>query len=247
MMTFVSPGGEEFSGSHPHFLTSRALYLVVFNLSKGASEVDALKPWLFNIKVSLIRPVSGALETLHLSTDASMYVFPPALQAVAPLSPVILVGTHTDVSDEQQLNSCLNKIREELLNHQGFPTIASYNMVSVCEDSDAMAKLRKAIAREVTSFRVRGNKEAGEMSPSPSSFTSSLTTTTLLLADPGSARDGPAGSRQLRGAGAQDPRGTGQGSLGVPRHQAPGAAAARPGEPAAAGGGRAAARRPLPQ
>ncbi|MBZ3875672.1 Leucine-rich repeat serine/threonine-protein kinase 2 [Sciurus carolinensis] len=104
-------------------MTQRALYLAVYDLSKGQAEVDAMKPWLFNIK------------------------------ARASSSPVILVGTHLDVSDEKQRKACISKITKELLNKRGFPAIRDYHFVNATEESDALAKLRKTIINESLNFK----------------------------------------------------------------------------------------------
>ncbi|XP_073475784.1 leucine-rich repeat serine/threonine-protein kinase 2 isoform X2 [Aquarana catesbeiana] len=128
-------GQEEFYSTHPHFMTPRALYLVVYDLSKGASEVDAIKPWLFNIK------------------------------ARASSSPVILVGTHLDVSDEKQRKACINKIKVELCNQRELPSVQDYHFVDATEDSDALVKLRKSIIKECLNFKIRDQPVLGQLIP----------------------------------------------------------------------------------
>ncbi|XP_014461960.3 leucine-rich repeat serine/threonine-protein kinase 2 isoform X1 [Alligator mississippiensis] len=128
-------GQEEFYSTHPHFMTQRALYLAVYDLSKGQAEVDAMKPWLFNIK------------------------------ARASSSPVILVGTHLDVSDERQCKTCMNKITGELLNQRGFPLIQDYHFVNATEESDSIIKLRKTIIKESLNFKIRDQPVVGQLIP----------------------------------------------------------------------------------
>ncbi|XP_051546282.1 leucine-rich repeat serine/threonine-protein kinase 2 isoform X1 [Myxocyprinus asiaticus] len=128
-------GGEECSGLHPHFMSSRALYLVLYNLSKGPSEIDYIKPWLFNIK------------------------------AIAGQSPVIVVGTHADVCEERHLQECVLKLHEELLSQTGFPAIRENHILCACEESESISTLRKAIYRELTGFKIQGEPVMGQLIP----------------------------------------------------------------------------------
>ncbi|KAG9281042.1 leucine-rich repeat serine/threonine-protein kinase 2 isoform X2 [Astyanax mexicanus] len=125
------PGGEEYSESHPHFMSSRAMYLVLYNLSKGVSELDTVKPWLFNIK------------------------------ALAPLSPVILVGTHVDMCEDHVLQECMQKLREDV----GFPAIKESHILCACEESDSISKLRKSIASGASCFKIQGQPVMGQLVP----------------------------------------------------------------------------------
>ncbi|XP_065653534.1 leucine-rich repeat serine/threonine-protein kinase 2-like isoform X2 [Hydra vulgaris] len=68
-------GQEDFYSTHRYFLSSKAIYLAVYNASKGEEELKKLTPWLLNI------------------------------QTVAPSSKVILVGTHADLCTQESLQS----------------------------------------------------------------------------------------------------------------------------------------------
>ncbi|RXN30071.1 leucine-rich repeat serine threonine- kinase 2-like protein [Labeo rohita] len=128
-------GGEECSGFHPHFMSSRALYLVLYDLSKGSSEIDTIKPWLFNIK------------------------------AVAGQSPVIVVGTHADVCEERHLQECVLKLREELMSQPGFPVIKENHILCACEESESISRLRKAICKELIGFKIQSQPVMGQLIP----------------------------------------------------------------------------------
>lgn len=75
-------------------------------------------------------------------------------QARASSSPVILIGTHLDISNEKQRKACVSKITKELLNQRGFPVIQHYRFVNATEESDAMVELRKTIIKECLNFKV---------------------------------------------------------------------------------------------
>ncbi|KAJ6666293.1 hypothetical protein lerEdw1_000565 [Lerista edwardsae] len=177
-------GQEEFYSAHPHFMTQRALYLAVYDLSKGEAEVDAMKPWLFNIKLvvhwlsldlAALAPEAGA-HLSSLSGDVSFdstslgphligELQPPEPKARASSSPVILIGTHLDISNEKQHKACFCKIKKELMNQRGFPAIQEFHFVNATEESDAMIELRKSIIRESLNFKIRDQPVVGQLIP----------------------------------------------------------------------------------
>ncbi|XP_067915128.1 leucine-rich repeat serine/threonine-protein kinase 2 isoform X2 [Heterodontus francisci] len=128
-------GQEEFYSTHPHFMSPRALYLVVYDLSKGAGEVDAIKHWLFNIK------------------------------ARASSCPVILVGTHVDMTNEKHQQNCRTKIKMEFLQQHDFPPICDYHFVVATEECDSVAKLRRAIISGIQTFKIRDQPVMGQLIP----------------------------------------------------------------------------------
>ncbi|XP_028406855.1 leucine-rich repeat serine/threonine-protein kinase 1-like [Dendronephthya gigantea] len=115
--TWDLAGQEIYYSTHQCFLSSNTLYLAVWNISTGEEGIDKLKPWLLNV------------------------------QARAPGSHVIIVGTHLDLLPGAGKYRRVDELRLNIAkryNKKGFPLIKGYYMVS-CTSGENLDELRQAI------------------------------------------------------------------------------------------------------
>ena len=82
---------EEYYVTHQCFLSTRSLYLVVWNITEGEDGIDCLGPWLHNIQVSATYNNSGSLPSIEavLLQFLNMYL----------LASVIWLGQSTNKED----------------------------------------------------------------------------------------------------------------------------------------------------
>ena len=73
---------EEYYATHQCFLTKRSLYLLLWNVIDGEKGLQRLKPWLENI------------------------------EGRAPQSPVIVIGTHTDLLPQAKRTEIQGELQE---------------------------------------------------------------------------------------------------------------------------------------
>ncbi|XP_078455074.1 leucine-rich repeat serine/threonine-protein kinase 2 isoform X1 [Lampetra planeri] len=131
-------GQEEFYSTHPCFMSQRALYVLVYDASRGPDEVASLRPWLMNIKVR------------------------------APLCPVILVGTHEDkIATEEKETLMRSSVRciEELCTEIQLTNIADHKVVCCLEESGNIKSLRESIVQAVRDFKIKGQPVMGQLIP----------------------------------------------------------------------------------
>lgn len=129
MNTWDFAGQEEFYSTHQYFLTSRALYVAVYDASKGRDELRSLTTWLLNI------------------------------QAAAPGAMVILVGTHSDKIPRECYKQHVEELScyiNEFISEPGFPRIQAKAIVNCLKETDAMERLREQIYDIISNFTYKG-------------------------------------------------------------------------------------------
>ena len=136
--TWDFAGQEDFYSTHQYFLSPRALYLAVYDVSRGIEEINTLTPWLLNI------------------------------QAAAPQSLVILVGTHADKVAKDHADTYFKIIIEHIskyLKGPGFPVIRAQAIVNCMRENLGIESLREQIYEIISNFTYRGQPIIEQMVP----------------------------------------------------------------------------------
>ena len=138
MNTWDFAGQEDFYSTHQYFLTSRALYLAVYDASRGIKEIETLQKWLVNIK------------------------------AAAPDSVVILVGTHADRIESKNRDEYVTELFahiDKCFRGPGYPTICARAIVNCMKENKGIEKLRNRIFEVISGFKYEGESVIDQMVP----------------------------------------------------------------------------------
>lgn len=121
-------GQEDFHCTHQCFMSSRALYVAVFDASKGPDDLEYLRPWLLNISAS------------------------------APGAVVIVVGTHADEIISHNKTEFLQNLGsniERFMNNPGFPSYEGCAIVNCIGKNSAIDALREKIIEIVATYQFK--------------------------------------------------------------------------------------------
>jgi len=124
--TWDLAGQADFHCTHQCFMSSRALYLAVFDASKGPSDLEYLRPWLLNISAS------------------------------APGAVVFVVGTHADeivAHNKAEFRKDLVEHIQRFMESPGFPACEGLAIVSSIGRNNGIESLREEIVDIVAKYK----------------------------------------------------------------------------------------------
>ncbi len=136
--TWDLKGRNDLYSAYQCLLSSRTLFLAVYDVSKGTSEIDALKPWLLNI------------------------------HACAPEASIMLVGTHKDKVLKDQVTGLLEEIKVRALSMcagAGFPQVKSHVVLDCTQETSGVKSLRHRIMQLITRCKCKGHSLVGPRVP----------------------------------------------------------------------------------
>lgn len=136
--TWDLKGRDDLYSAYQCLLSSRTLFLAVYDVSKGTSEIDALKPWLLNI------------------------------HACAPEASIMLVGTHKDKVPKDQVTKLLNEIKVRALGMcagAGFPQVKIHVVLDCTQETSGVQSLRHRIMELIPKCKCKGHSLIGPRVP----------------------------------------------------------------------------------